>query len=279
MEQDVRNELDVLGGKLRDVWGRLVALDGPGGVVGQMRSNHEALDRRVSNIAVSDYNRISNLRNCLIGVGVVVIVLSVYGWFLRGRTEGRIAAVRGEVATVVRGVASVRGDLGAVTRRVDRAEDHLASLERRVIGVRRFVRDTAGLTGALEDTQGVDHNRKLFRISGFAPCRLDGETLVTPVLSAAMKREMLKVVALFNTGWTVKDVLGFADETSFRRNGEILENSGALNAACAEARAKILASHIGLSDAVPTRGRGTTTKFGGLDVNRSVLIYLERSVS
>lgn len=243
------------------------------------------VDRSIDRTAgYTDYAR--NLCRGLVAVGVAVVVLAIVGWFLRQGTEGRVAETNTKVADVIVSIAGVRGDLGVVTsrvekveRRMDRTEDHLASLERRVVGVRRLVGETVGRTGSLEDTQGVDHNKRLFRLPGFAPCKLDGETLVPATLTPAMKKELVKIVALTNTGWTVKEVLGFADETPFRRGGKILPNSDSLNGACATARATIVASHLGLSDITPAAGRGITTKFGGLDVNRSVLIYIERSAS
>lgn len=273
LRDDVRLELGEMGK-------RLTLLDDPNSGVIQRIAGNATADR------CRNYRTARNLLYGLCGVGAVILALAVAGWFLRQGTEGRIADVRGDVATVVTSVAGVRGDLGAVTsrvekveRRMDRTEDHLASLERRVVGVRRLVGETVGRTGSLEDTQGVDHNKRLFRLPGFAPCKLDGETLVPATLTPAMKKELVKIVALTNTGWTVKEVLGFADETPFRRGGKILPNSDSLNGACATARATIVASHLGLSDITPAAGRGITTKFGGLDVNRSVLIYIERSAS
>jgi hypothetical protein len=215
-----------------------------------------------------------------------MVLVAVAGLILRSGTEGRITAVRGKVASVRADVGNVIQEVGGVRARVVNAENviidgqgRLAALEDRVTGVRSLVNSTIGRTGALEDTQGVDHNRKLFRLPGFAPCKLDGETLVPATLTSAMKRELLKIVALTNTGWNVNEILGFADKTPFRHGGRILPNSDQLNGACADARAKIVASHLGLSDVILANGRGITTKFGGLDVNRSVLIYLERVAS
>ncbi|OHA00988.1 MAG: hypothetical protein A3C07_05170 [Candidatus Sungbacteria bacterium RIFCSPHIGHO2_02_FULL_47_11] len=264
MDVETQNEFNKVNRRLTD-------LDGPNGHVEILQANIDTIQGRL--VADRAHNRLTsrNLRYCLIGVGAVIVLVAIAGLFLRSRTEEQVAAVRGDVAAVTKRVTAAENKISVGKFRLD-------ALEGRVRGVRTLVNDTIGRTGALEDTQGVDHNRRLFRLPGFAPCKLNGETLVPAILTPAIKRELRHIVALTNTGWKVAEALGFADETPFRRDGKILPDSDKLNSACATSRAVVVAAHLGISD-VPAKGRGITTKFGGLDVNRSVLLYLERAAS
>lgn len=291
--QDVERELKGLSGEIirtredmvgmrvalvrrldEEVGDRLVALDDPdhGKVV--------ILGRRI------DANRRAqgNLHCGLIGVGVVVVVLAILGLFLRQGTKERMAAAAADTAMAHQEIGKAVARVTRVERRMDSAEDHLASLERRVIGVRRLVKKNTGRIGAVSDKVGVDQNERLILIPGFESCRLDASgTLIAPTLTSEIKELIKEAAELVKAGEKPTLAAGFADETPFRKNGVVLPNSDELNSSCANARGRLIAEHLQaeaiLDSPIPNTGRGITTKFGGLDVNRSVLIYLERAAS
>lgn len=183
------------------------------------------------------------------------------------------AATKAEVAKlgseVGQRVGNVEGDLvktdQTVARVASSVDGRLNSLEKRVVGMKQVT----ARVGALEDSQGIDHKVRLFRLAGFATASAE--------LSSAMKKELDKVVFMEKKGgWQVQSVVGFADPRPFKDDKDDKKN-----VELAQARAKTAAEYlikaIGGDPEIKYEGRGATTKFGGLDMNRSVLIYLERS--
>ena len=164
---------------------------------------------------------------------------------------------------------------------VTTTNDRLDALEKRVVGIRKFTAAAVGRLGALEDSQGIDHDKKILRLSGFPSAKLNekGELIACAEISKGMKARVDEIKKIVATGWKVVGVAGFADDHPFIKDGKVLNNSNALNAKCAEERAYAVDKAIGtdLGDS-NINGRGTTTKFGGHDVNRSALVYLERVV-
>lgn len=196
-----------------------------------------------------------------------------------GELKGRADKIDSAAAELQGQHSGTQGRVAALERSVDRAMGNIVALEKSVIGVRAATARAVGRLGALEDSQGIDHDKRLFRLSGFPTAKLNdaGELIACAEISAVMQTriaELKKIVAA--GGWAPKEIAGFADERPFRKAGKVLDNSDELNAVCAQLRADAVAGALGSGDAV---GRGATTKFGGQDMNRAALVYLERVTS
>lgn len=187
-----------------------------------------------------------------------------------GVAEKRIDGLGGELLKTNQAVANLGTSV----------QERFAALEKRVVGVRSLTSGSIARMGALEDSQGIDHSKKLLRLKGFPTAKYDEakkEFTACAEISPAMKKLLGDIAALTKKDWALGDVVGFADERPFRgKDGKPLANSDELNSQCAKLRAESAAKELGL-DLNAAVGRGTTTKFGGYDMNRSALVYLERS--
>jgi len=197
---------------------------------------------------------------------VVLVALIAAGfWMYSAGVRSDLAGLRSDVGNLER---DMYDKVGKVPRLAADVALHLRdmnaqldSIEARLNGHARAAGVRAGMT---EDQLGVDHTRRLVALSGFATGSSE--------LTKQMERRLDEMVAMIPEGWTVRIVVGFADPTPYIVAGEDKNPELSLM------RARTVAAHLAgkLSMAVPSDGRGSTAKFGSLDVNRSVLIYLER---
>lgn len=160
-------------------------------------------------------------------------------------------------------IRSVTNYVSRINRSVEETNARLVVLEKGVVGVRQMAE---GRLGALEDTGGIDHKTRLLRLSGFATKSFD--------LTVTMKRRLDEMIALVKKGeWSISSVVGFADTVPY-----LDKDKKDLNPELARNRAKSVAQYLAdaLSKTVPFEGHGATTKFGDQDMNRSVLVHLER---
>ncbi len=197
-----------------------------------------------------------------------------------GNIETGIKSTSGAVTVLQNALAATNGNLAVLDRSVQATNVRLDKLEKQVVGVRKFTANAVGRLGALEDNFDIDHEKRILRLSGFPSAKLNdkGEIVACAEISKAMQTRIGEIKKIVVTGWKVIGVAGFADDRPFMKDGKVLNNSDTLNAKCAEERAYAVDKAIGtdLGDA-SINGRGTTTKFGGHDMNRSVLVYLEKT--
>jgi len=136
-----------------------------------------------------------------------------------------------------------------------------------VHGARAPQKTPIGYAAGLEDKPSIDKNKKLLRLSGFPSAKMDrmGGLAACDEISGPMQGLINEIAVLTNSGWDVREIVGFADDRLSKNLGGV----------CAGKRAKAIAEALKLSPGLAS-GR-VTTKFGGEDVSRSVLVYLERT--
>jgi hypothetical protein len=149
-------------------------------------------------------------------------------------------------------------------------DTRVAGLEKSLMvvrGVRAPQQTPVGYAAGLEDKPGIDKNKKLLRLSGFPSAKMDrmGVLAACDEISGPMQGLIKEIAVLANSGWDVREIVGFPDDRLSRKLGGV----------CAGKRAKAIAEALKVSPGLAS-GR-VTTKFGGEDVSRSVLVYLERT--
>lgn len=212
------------------------------------------------------------------------------------RTE--VAAVAGSVAETAKVLAEVKkavvGHGQAIAEfnsRVNQTDivigAKLAAFEKRVVGIRILTAAAIGRIGILEDSQGYDHDRRAFRIGPFPDCKADELNKLAAgfEINTLIKGQLDAAIAIAKKeSKAIKLSAGFADIRPFvdKKTGKRLEKSDELNSMCSSKRAEVVADYLKKATGDPDikyDGRGTATRFGTVDtvdMNRSVLIYLER---
>lgn len=174
-----------------------------------------------------------------------------------------VSGLNNRLGKVELGLAKTNETVAQVQRSVEAVGERLALLEKRITGVRRM---TEGRIGTLEDQGGIDHKTRLLRLSGFATKSFD--------LTVTMKRRLDEMIALVKKGeWSISSVVGFADTVPY-----LDKDKKDWNPELARNRAKSVAQYLAdaIGKIVPFEKRGATSKFGDQDMNRSVLVHLDR---
>lgn len=188
-----------------------------------------------------------------------------------GQHDAAIGTLTGQQQETARLLNAAAGRIEEVGGRTEEAhtrvsalqtetQKKLAAIERRVMGVRSTTSILTARMGMVEDAGGFDHRNKVFRIGPFPIGKADVPKGWSP-------DGIKKAVA---EDWILKAIVGFADERPFK------EGSEKKNRELAEVRAKTVFKTLEEPDGVLLEARGSTDKFGGIEANRSVMVYLEK---